>query len=69
MEEVTSLLVIIFQLLLGILLGIAFVAAYVILVYMLFKFYIIDTITDIYNGIKKLIQRIRIAIHDRNRTK
>ena len=52
MEEVTSLLVIIFQLLLGISLGIAFVAAYVILLYMLFKFYIIDTITDIYNGIK-----------------
>ena len=69
MEEVTSLLVIIFQLLLGISLGIAFVAAYVILVYMLFKFYIIDTITDIYNGIKKLIRRIRVAIHDRNRKK
>jgi len=61
MEEVTSLLVIIFQLLLGILLGIAFVVAYVILVYMLFKRYIIDTITYIYNGIKKLIKRIRIA--------
>ena len=69
MEEVTSLLVIIFQLLLGILLGIAFVAAYVILVYMLFKIYIIDTITDIYNGIKKLIRRIRIARNNRNRKK
>ena len=69
MEEVTSLLVIIFQLLLGILLGIAFVAAYVILVYLLFKFYIIDTITGIYNGIKKLIRRIRIARHNRNRKK
>ena len=54
---------------LGILLGIAFVAAYVILVYMLFKIYIIDTITDIYNGIKKLIRRIRIARNNRNRKK
>ena len=69
MEEVTSLLVIIFQLLLGILLGIAYVAVFVILVYGVFKFYIIDTITDIYNGIKKLIRRIRAAIHDRNRKK
>lgn len=69
MEEVTSLLVIIFQLLLGILLGIAYVAVFVILVYGVFRSRIIDPIIDIYNGIKQLKRRIRIARYIRTRKK
>ncbi len=69
MEEVTSLLVIILQLLLGILLGIAYVAVFVILVYGEFRSRIIDPIIDIYNDIKQLKRRIRIALYIRTRKK